>query len=56
MQMDQGMADPGFPDSHTTGGPMPRGLPVPNLRFDPSYIRTIPGILKIAQLVSNLYT
>ena len=47
------MADPGFPDSHTTGGAAPRMMP--SLRFDPSYIRTIPGILKAGQLVRRQY-
>ncbi|CAL4092069.1 unnamed protein product [Meganyctiphanes norvegica] len=51
--MDPGMQDPGFPGQHTTTtGPM--GGMAPNIHFDPTYIKTIPGILKAVQLLLNL--
>ncbi|KAG8231903.1 hypothetical protein J437_LFUL011372 [Ladona fulva] len=49
------MADRGFPDQHTTTTVTSSSTTVQtNIRFDPSYIRTLPGMLKIAQIVLNL--
>lgn len=51
------MADGGFPGQHTTTTTVTSNTTVQtNLRFDPSYIRTIPGILKVVQIVSNKLT
>lgn len=47
----------GFPDSHITATTTVTSTTTKvstNLRFDQSYIRTIPGILKIAQVVISL--
>ena len=44
------MADPGFPGTYSTTTTTATTV-VTNIRFDPSYIRTIPGMLKIAAVV-----
>jgi hypothetical protein len=50
------MADQGFPGQHTTTTVTSSNTTVQtNIRYDPLYIRTIPGILKIAQIVSNSF-
>lgn len=50
------MADAGFPGQHTTTTTVTSSTAVQtDLRFDPSYVRTIPGILKIAQMVSGYF-
>ena len=48
------MADPGFPPQHTTTTTVTSSSTTVqrNIRYDPLYIRTIPGILKVAQIVS----
>uniref|UniRef100_A0A2P2I6N7 CKLF-like MARVEL transmembrane domain-containing protein 4 n=1 Tax=Hirondellea gigas TaxID=1518452 RepID=A0A2P2I6N7_9CRUS len=46
--MEPGTIDPGFPEAHTST------KMTPQLRFDPSYIRTVPGILKIVQMIINI--
>lgn len=47
------MAETGFPGQHTTTTTVTSSTTVQtNLRFDPSYLKTIPGILKIVQVVS----
>nr|XP_053636713.1 uncharacterized protein LOC128691824 [Cherax quadricarinatus] len=60
FHMEGDMVDPGFPVSHTTttGTTTTTMRVTSNIRFDPSYvnIRNIPGILKCAQLVSDLVT
>ncbi|KAF7269409.1 CKLF-like MARVEL transmembrane domain-containing protein 4 [Rhynchophorus ferrugineus] len=50
------MADPGFPGQHTTTTTVKSSSTTVDtvLRFDKSYIRTIPGYLKIAQIIVNL--
>ncbi|KAJ9584931.1 hypothetical protein L9F63_020737 [Diploptera punctata] len=50
------MADPGFPAQHSTTTTVTTSNTTVerNIRYDPLYIRTIPGILKIAQIVLNL--
>ncbi|RZC34410.1 CKLF-like MARVEL transmembrane domain-containing protein 8, partial [Asbolus verrucosus] len=49
------MADPGFPGQHSTTTTVTSNTTVQtDTRFDPSYIKTLPGILKIAQVVLNL--
>lgn len=49
------MGDSGFPGQHTTTTTVTSNTTVQtNIRFDPSYIRTIPGILKIVQILLNL--
>lgn len=47
------MADPGFPNQHTTTTTVQTSSTTveTSLRFDQTYIRTIPGMLKIAQIV-----
>lgn len=52
------MADPGFPPQHTTTTTVTSSSTTVqrNIRYDPLYIRTIPGILKIAQIVSKIIT
>lgn len=48
------MAEVGFPGQHTTTTTVTSSTVVQtNLRFDPQYIKTIPGILKIIQVVSS---
>lgn len=49
------MTDPGFPNQHTTTTTVQTSSTTveTSLRFDPSYIRTIPGMLKIAQIVGH---
>ena len=46
--------DQGFPGQHTTTTTVTTTTTTtqPNIRFDPSYARTLPGILKIVQVVS----
>lgn len=46
--------DQGFPGQHTTTTTVTTSTTTiqPNVRFDPSYVRTLPGILKIIQVVS----
>ncbi|CAH0556947.1 unnamed protein product [Brassicogethes aeneus] len=46
------MNDPGFPSQHTTT--TTTTTVQTNIRFDPTYIKTIPGMLKIAEVVLNL--
>jgi hypothetical protein len=49
------MADQGFPDQHTTTTVTSSNTTVQtNIRYDPLYVRTIPGMLKVAQIVSHL--
>ncbi len=46
------MAETGFPGTYSTTTTTTATTVTTNIRFDPSYIRTIPGILKIVALVS----
>ncbi|KAG5322789.1 CKLF4 protein, partial [Pseudoatta argentina] len=50
------MMDQGFPGQHTTTTTVTTTTTTtqPNIRFDPSYARTLPGMLKIVQVVLNL--
>lgn len=49
------MGDQGFPGQHTTTTTVTSNTTVQtNIRFDPSYVKTVPGILKIIQIVLNL--
>ncbi|KAL1494661.1 hypothetical protein ABEB36_010227 [Hypothenemus hampei] len=50
------MADPGFPSQHTTTTTVKSSSTTVDttIRFDSSYIRTIPGYLKIAEIVLDL--
>ncbi|XP_055839867.1 proteolipid protein 2 [Episyrphus balteatus] len=48
------MADAGFPGRHTTTTQVTQTSVSPQLRYDQSYIQTIPGMLKIACIVVNL--
>ncbi|XP_071448273.1 plasmolipin-like [Hetaerina americana] len=50
------MADRGFPDQHTTTTTVTstNTSVQTNIRFDSSYIRTLPGMLKVGQLVLNI--
>lgn len=47
------MSDPGFPNQHTTTTVTSNTTVRTDMRFDPSYIRTLQGILKIVQIVSE---
>lgn len=48
------MMEQGFPGQHTTTTVTTSTTTVqPNIRFDPSYVRTLPGLLKIVQVVSD---
>lgn len=49
------MADPGFPGQHTTTTTVKSSSTVVDttIRYDSSYIKTIPGYLKIAQIVGE---
>jgi len=46
------MADAGFPGTYSTTTTTTATTVTTNIRFDPSYIRTIPGMLKIAAVVN----
>uniref|UniRef100_A0A1L8E2T8 Putative member of chemokine-like factor super family n=1 Tax=Nyssomyia neivai TaxID=330878 RepID=A0A1L8E2T8_9DIPT len=49
------MADPGFPAQHTTATMTTTETHVsPQIRYDPSYLRTVPGIIKLVCIVLNL--
>lgn len=50
------MADPGFPGHHSTTTTVKSSSTTVDttIRFDPSYIRTVPGYLKIAQIALDL--
>ncbi|XP_049872195.1 CKLF-like MARVEL transmembrane domain-containing protein 4 [Pectinophora gossypiella] len=49
------MAEVGFPGQHTTTTTVTSSTTVQtNIRFDPVYARTIPGILKVVQVVTSL--
>jgi hypothetical protein len=49
------MAETGFPGTYSTTTVTQTATTVTtNIRFDPSYIRTIPGMLKIAIMVMKL--
>ncbi|KAI8427337.1 hypothetical protein MSG28_001916 [Choristoneura fumiferana] len=49
------MAEAGFPGQHTTTTTVTSSTTVQtNIRFDPSYIKTVPGILKIVQAGASL--
>ncbi|KAJ8918391.1 hypothetical protein NQ315_008087 [Exocentrus adspersus] len=50
------VSDPGFPSQHTTTTTVQTSSTVveTSIRYDPSYIRTLPGILKVVQIVLNL--
>lgn len=48
------MADVGFPGQHTTTTTVTSSTAVQtNIRFDESYLKTIPGILKIVQVLCS---
>lgn len=47
------MADPGFPSQHTTTTTVTSTEIISNLRYDNTYLYTLPGKLKIAQIVST---
>jgi hypothetical protein len=49
------MADQGFPAQHTTTVTTSNTTVQTNIRYDPRYVRTIPGMLKVAQIVSNSF-
>lgn len=48
------MDESAFPNQHTTTTTVQTSSTTveTSLRFDPAYIRTIPGILKLAEIVS----
>nr|XP_032529535.1 CKLF-like MARVEL transmembrane domain-containing protein 4 isoform X1 [Danaus plexippus plexippus] len=49
------MAETSFPGQHTTTTTVTSNTTVQtNIRFDPSYVRSIPGILKVVQVVFSL--
>lgn len=50
------MADPGFPSQHTTTTTVTNTEIISNLRYDNTYLYTLPGKLKIAQIVNIYYT
>lgn len=52
-----GTMDQGFPGQHTTTTTVTTTTTTtqPNIRFDPIYVRTVPGILKVVQVVSLLH-
>lgn len=51
------MTEQGFPGQHTTTTTVTTSTMTvqPNVRFDPSYVRTVPGLLKIVQVVSVIF-
>ena len=46
------MAETGFPGAYASTTVTSETRVSPEVRFDPSYIRTVPGMLKIACLVN----
>ncbi len=48
------MADAGFPGAYSTTTVTTSTSVQTNIRFDPSYIRTVPGIIKAAVMVPRL--
>ncbi|XP_026322795.1 CKLF-like MARVEL transmembrane domain-containing protein 4 [Hyposmocoma kahamanoa] len=49
------MAEVGFPGQHTTTTTVTSSTTVQtNIRFDPSYLKTLPGFLKAVQVVCSL--
>lgn len=50
------MNDPGFPGQHTTTTTVQTSSTTveTSVRFDASYIKTIPGLIKCALMVSDL--
>jgi hypothetical protein len=48
------MADAGFPGTYSTTTTTATTVTT-NIRFDPSYIRTIPGMLKIVAVVNIIF-
>lgn len=48
------MADAGFPGRHTTTTQVTQTSVSPQIRYDQSYINTIPGMIKIACVIINL--
>lgn len=46
------MAEAAFPSQHTTTTVTTSTTVQTNLRYDPLYLRTVPGILKLCQVVS----
>ncbi|KAI5634712.1 membrane-associating domain-containing protein [Phthorimaea operculella] len=49
------MEEAGFPGQHTTTTTVTSSTTVQtNIRFDPSYVKTIPGILKVIQVTASL--
>lgn len=48
------MTDP-FPAQHTTRTIVTETHVAPQIRYDPTYIKTIPGIIKIVCIVSIIY-
>lgn len=51
------MTEQGFPVNHTTTTTVTTSNTTvqTNLRYDPLYIRSIPGILKCAEIVSSTF-
>ncbi|KAL3281805.1 hypothetical protein HHI36_005006 [Cryptolaemus montrouzieri] len=47
------MSQPGFPGQHTTTATYSSTHVVTTIRWDPTYIQTLPGILKIVQIVCS---
>lgn len=48
------MADAGFPGAYSTTTVTTSTSVQTNIRFDPSYIRTVPGIIKAAVMLVNI--
>lgn len=48
------VTEPGFPSQHTTTTVTSNTSVQTNIRFDPKYVKTLPGILKCIQAVSML--
>ncbi|XP_065162816.1 CKLF-like MARVEL transmembrane domain-containing protein 4 [Atheta coriaria] len=48
------MAEAAFPSQHTTTTVTTSTTVQTNLRYDPLYLRTVPGILKLCQVILNI--
>ncbi|XP_034829091.1 CKLF-like MARVEL transmembrane domain-containing protein 4 [Maniola hyperantus] len=48
------MAEAGFPGQHTTTTVTSSTTVQTNIRFDPEYLKTVPGILKVVQVSCSL--
>ncbi|KAK9737646.1 hypothetical protein QE152_g10540 [Popillia japonica] len=54
LNSNMAVTEPGFPSQHTTTTVTSNTSVQTNIRFDPKYVKTLPGILKCIQAVGSL--